>query len=65
MVGPATWAVSVTPVGGGAVGTAAGLLPYTGPITVDAVVLVRPAGAGAGHFVVDDLKAVSIKLNVK
>jgi hypothetical protein len=60
MVGPVTWTVLVTALDGSQA-TAAGLgvLPYTSPVTIKAVMLVRPAGAPAGDFWVDELKAVS------
>lgn len=60
LVGPATWSVLVTADdGSGAVGMASGPLPSAMPLTVKAVKLIRPAGASAGQFIVDDLKAVS------
>ena len=60
MVGPVTWTALVTALDGSqAVGVGAGVLPYTGPVTIKAVLLVRPAGALAGDFWLDDLKAVS------
>ncbi|HYN63673.1 MAG TPA: hypothetical protein VES36_03635, partial [Candidatus Limnocylindrales bacterium] len=66
IIGPATWAVLVTAEGPGApVGTALGLLPSTGPLTVKSVHLIRPAGASSGQFFVDDLKAVSSNFSVK
>ena len=60
MVGPVTWSVLVTALDGSlatAVGT--GVLPYTSPVTIKSVLVVRPAGAVAGDFYLDDLKAVS------
>lgn len=66
LIGPATWTVLVSAVGGGSTaGTATGLLPDFGPLTVSAVKLIRPAGASAGQFFVDDLKAVSSSFSVK
>jgi hypothetical protein len=46
-------------------GMAVGLLPQTGPLTVKSVQLIRPAGASAGQYFVDDLKAVSSNFSVK
>ena len=66
IIGPSTWAVLVTAEGPGVpVGTAVGLLPSAGALTVKAFQLIRPAGASAGQFFVDDLKAVSSNFSVK
>jgi hypothetical protein len=58
LVGPPTWSVIVTSADGTASATATGTLPDE-PVVVKAVMIVRPAGAPAGQFSVDDLKAVS------
>lgn len=58
--GPSLWSVMVTSLDGSAqVGLATGVLPNAGQLKVTAVKLVRPSGASAGQFFVDDLKAVS------
>jgi hypothetical protein len=60
MVGPVTWTAVVTALDGSqAAAVGVGVLPYTSPVTIKAVMVVRPAGAVAGDFYVDDLKAVS------
>ena len=60
LMGPVTWAAVVTALDATeAVAVGAGVLPYTGQTTIKAVMLVRPAGAVAGDFFVDDLQAVS------
>ena len=59
LFGPSSWAVVITSLDAGTVGAATGLLPVTGQVCVNAVKLVRPAGASAGQFFVDDVKAVS------
>ena len=60
LFGTATWSVLVTEAEGTASATASGVLPSgTPPLAVKSVMLVRPAGAPAGEFFVDDLKAVS------
>lgn len=59
LFGAATWSVAVTEVGGTAAATATGNLPSGTQYGIKSVHLVRPAGAPAGDFVVDDLKVVS------
>jgi len=60
LFGTATWSVLVTSADGTASATASGLLPaITQPFGIKSVMLVRPAGAPAGEFFVDDFKVVS------
>jgi hypothetical protein len=59
LFGSATWSVLVTEAGGTISATATGSLPSATQYGIKSVHLVRPAGAPAGDFVVDDLKVVS------
>jgi hypothetical protein len=68
LVGPTTWALLVTALEpGGAVGAAAGPVAGapSGQLVLKSVQIVRPAGAPAGQFLVDDLKAVSTSFTFK